>query len=393
MREICFTATQSEPTKVLLTTEDDNTFKASWEENDQVTLHSQTGLPITATYKGNNQFAASSSQSGVRNIRAVYPAGPLNFGNIRVQNGNNYNASYDIMASEYQNVDLSSNDATFLLDRKTAISYFHFTSELDSSEKVNSALICSSKNIVADEVEIDSSGNIKESIAPDYRVLISFSEGTNPSGNDFKLWFNTFPVFNATYSILVDTPNHILRMTNTGVNHNSGIIYVTNPHVPITAWKEKINPTDYNWEQVTGISNISVGDYIIIANNSSKYMSTASSRGPKIMGTDIQVLLIGKGVIENTYSLYTINIGQNMQSIGQQGQNVGYLYNDGLSSTINTQHELNDNSSWSISFVDGYANISNNSNQTQLIYNSNFRIGETNDSRKVRIFRKSSKKS
>ena len=111
------------------------------------------------------------------------------------------------------------------------------------------------------------------------------------------------------------------------------------------------------WQICSDISDLDIGDKIIITSkagdfalgttqNTSNRLAVAIDKGDNTatINDDVQVITLENGVVENTFAFYV---------------GTGYLYAPSSSSNhLKTRSDINENSSWSISFDDGYvANI------------------------------------
>ena len=122
---------------------------------------------------------------------------------------------------------------------------------------------------------------------------------------------------------------------------------------------EKDSPVETvaSWQICTDVSQLAVGDKIIIVaktgdfalgttqNTSNRSVaSIEKSDNTATINDDVQVITLENGVVENTFAFYV---------------GTGYLYAPSSSSNhLKTRSDINENSSWSISFDDGYvANI------------------------------------
>lgn len=111
------------------------------------------------------------------------------------------------------------------------------------------------------------------------------------------------------------------------------------------------------WQICSDISDLDIGDKIIITakagdfalgttQNTSNRLAVAIDKGDNTatINDDVQVITLENGVVENTFAFYV---------------GTGYFYAPSSSSNhLKTRSDINENSSWSISFDDGYvANI------------------------------------
>ena len=136
--------------------------------------------------------------------------------------------------------------------------------------------------------------------------------------------------------------------------------------------KDRQTETVGAWQICSDISDLDIGDKIIITakagdfalgttQNTSNRLAVAIDKGDNTatINDDVQVITLENGVVENTFAFYV---------------GTGYLYAPSSSSNhLKTRSDINENSSWSISFDDGYvANIvaQGESSRNVLMYNS-----------------------
>ena len=199
-------------TKATLTTEDEKYFKADWEDGDVISLTVSDSDPnidnttFTAKWAAENKSFVATVPSALKDktvsLTAEYPvdAETIMAADVRAQEGNEYNSSYDYMIGTIENVELSEN-ATIAaqMHRQTAIMYFHLTSNI--AEGIISA------RLTCDENEI----------------CAAYSDMT---ANDAILWFNVIPENYSGIELIVETEAHILTITNpNGLNLIAGHLY------------------------------------------------------------------------------------------------------------------------------------------------------------------------
>ncbi len=225
MVPVTFSAKVGAVTKVSLTPDaGDTSFTSAWEDGDGMKLSYENANDsdnkgiVDASYDAaNSKWSANlPTYKGMWSYVASYPAASaIPFGAARTQTGNAYNPAYDIMQGEFDVLDADAGkddvgkDIVFPMERLTAIQYFHFTSDLD--EKVYSATLSvgnSDDNIAATTVNINGSGALVVASGGAKSITLTFPVGSEPTANDFKLWFNVLPSGFTSMSIDIETASH-----------------------------------------------------------------------------------------------------------------------------------------------------------------------------------------
>ncbi len=219
-------------TKVSLTPDaDDSSFKASWDYLDRGSIQYSSKLVTSAknpaTWNGEsffvNFYPYAESPSNWK-YTLIYPETPKS-GQNRVQEGSKYNSEYDLMIGNaevtYANPGFYDNGDKIIFNmlRETGIAYFHIKSNLGEDETLVSATLTvdgGTKPIAYEKVSLHSfyysegfeySGNEYNSIN------LTFKEGTAPSANDFKLWFNVLPTKYNSSTLVIETTARKLTLT------------------------------------------------------------------------------------------------------------------------------------------------------------------------------------
>lgn len=226
-------------TKATLTpNEGETAFAAAWEKDtDAIGIYALVGEDYTENVKGiYNGSAFSANIKGTVGEDAIFSAaypysadGVIEFGQARKQNGGIYNSAYDVMFADGV-IGTLAQDATISLPmyRQSAIAYFHFTGDLSESETVQSATLTvtgkGENDLIAGGYMYDDSGI--EPVGEAGSITISFENGTNPSVNDFTLWFNVIPVEYTALKLEVETENYTLTVNNsTAGTYVAGKLY------------------------------------------------------------------------------------------------------------------------------------------------------------------------
>ncbi len=265
MVPVSFSAKVGAVTKVSLTPNgDDTAFTTAWEDGDGMKLsyenaNSQAGT-VDATYDAVNSKwnATLPNYKGLWCYVANYPvASSIPFGSARVQTGNTYNSSYDIMRGEYDVLDGNAgkddedNDIVFPMERLTAIQYFHFTSDLD--EKVYKATLSTDSDIAATTVDY-SAGALSVTADGSKSITLTFPVGYEPNARDFKLWFNVLPSTFTSMTIDIETASHTKHIERTiggGIGeYEAGKLYKVSGK--ITSWTTKVKGSAYTWATASG---------------------------------------------------------------------------------------------------------------------------------------------
>lgn len=227
MTHIRFSAVVNDTeTKATLTTEDEKTFKANWEVDDEMAIEA---LSLDADYDewgiaswNGTYFDLDILNSEVRGewtYSAYYPAKEnIAFGSARTQEGSAYNSLYDVMKGDatfedtYLGKDDSEENMVIPMTRLTSILYFHLKSDLDEP-LVSATLTVEGGDIAADAVAINN-GALEIGDGSN-TITITFEEGTAPNADDFCLWFNILPVQVSKLTLTVSTETKTATITNT----------------------------------------------------------------------------------------------------------------------------------------------------------------------------------
>ncbi len=218
MMNIRFSAVVNDAeTKATLTTEDDKTFTAAWENGDVMAVealsldadYDETGV---ATWNGSffDTNLPANETLGEWTYDGFYPAKTdIPFGSARVQSGSNYASAYDVMKGDvtYQNAllgkDPDGGNMVIPMTRLTSIVYFHLTSSLDEA-LASATLTVEGGDIAAETVSINN-GAVEAGSGESNSITITFADGTAPNAQDFRLWFNILPVQATSLTLTMTT--------------------------------------------------------------------------------------------------------------------------------------------------------------------------------------------
>lgn len=195
-------------TKATLTTEDENSFKAAWEESDKMEITVTSGSSaqlFPATWNGNFfEFGVPTDWAetvSTWKYEAYYPSKVIPFGSNRIQNGSQYASQYDAMQCEmatFENakcgLDSEGGHIVLPMTRVSSILYFHLTSDFEET-LASATLTVDEGTIAAETVAYDYEINAlaaKEGTGSN-TITLTFAEGTAPSAKDFCLWYNVIP--------------------------------------------------------------------------------------------------------------------------------------------------------------------------------------------------------
>ena len=226
-------------------------FQAAWENEDAISVYyltdDLTEGTVVATWNGSSFAAELPEYTGEWDYRAAYPIpdatdNHVDFGPNRTQKGNAYNSKYDVMigSAVAENADAgkddSGNDIIFQMDRKTAIAYFHFTSELD--EAVTSATLTVGGEGAAIASNSAYVSNFAWAAAEDCQsITITFPEEA-PNAQDFQLWFNVLPTIYESMTLTVETATKAFTISKSTIGE-----YVTGKLYKVKksgiAWTDK----------------------------------------------------------------------------------------------------------------------------------------------------------
>ena len=308
--------------------QDETLFTAAWEKADSIGIYATDGDNVDSNAKGkydsdDKAFSATFTNcthaSHMWSYYAYYPYvdtvdaennATVPFGSARTQKGNAYNSAYDIMAADEflymeesatadPGKDDKGNSIVFAMHRLTAIAYFHFTTTAAAkSEKVLSVTLSATpsvaeKPLAADEVSLFY-GNTSEKkhscvakTGAANSIKITYDPATAPTAADFKAWFNVLPGIFSDVKIAIETENYTATITRTGdVLYEAGKLYKVSTSIKESKWQEKA-PAEKKWIRITSLSNITEGDYVIVAKTSTKtgYLPSATTSQAPIYTT------------------------------------------------------------------------------------------------------------
>lgn len=246
-------------TKATLTTEDEAMFKSAWEGGDRIGIEykSEKGSgTVEALWKGSAFETAITGEKSNWSYSAVYPAPSgetqsTPFGTNRYQKGNSYNSRYDLMKGSatadgaVPGKTSDGKDIVFNMDRQTGIVYFHLTTtapEVKDEKVISATLSVEGGDIACDEVKVNNYAGGYDTSAAKYNwINIFFEDGTAPTAEDFKVWFNLLPTSFSKMTLHVETENHILDMRYDAKGEfAAGRLYKTVREVPAERWGRKI---------------------------------------------------------------------------------------------------------------------------------------------------------
>jgi len=252
--EVNFGAESVNPsTKATLTpNEGETAFVAAWENTDCIKIkYENDNKPagegiVDGLWNGSSFSSTLPSYKGMWSYDAVYPAydenNKVDFGSARTQKGNAYNSAYDLMeASEIvenadQGKDNSGKDIVLHFVRKTAIAYFHFTS--DNTEEITKATLSVEGGYISNsDVTVNESMEFAfaENTDADKSIVLTFPEEA-PKADDFTLWFNVDPTDYTSMTLTVETANKTYTITkSTSGSYVAGRLY-------------KVTKNDVEWE-------------------------------------------------------------------------------------------------------------------------------------------------
>ena len=274
-------------TKATLTPDEGETaFQAAWEKGDKIAIeYTYVDAGKTETVPGTWDASALKFSAELTDLttgdevlemkyQASYPYSEteyVDFGSARTQTGNAYNSVYDLMVAEPVTVtakpglDKSGNAIVFPMQRKTAIAYFHFTS--DNTEAITKATLKvegEGAAIAAEKVRMDPTGM-------DYETGLSeiVLTTTGQKADDFTLWFNVLPTTYTKMTLTVETATKTFTISNTkGGSYTAGKLYKVKK---VVSWTDKggsVTPSEKvsvinveNVNAVKAMGNGSYGDY------------------------------------------------------------------------------------------------------------------------------------
>lgn len=276
-------------TKATLTTEDEKTFKAAWEEGDKMEIsvsgNGHIDYLFSATRKGSYfEFDIPSdwTEEGTWGYGAYYPSKTgVPFGANRVQNGSNYASQYDVMLHEYSTFanskcgyDSKGDHVVLPMSRVTSILYFHLTSDLEETLQ-SATLTVEGGDIAAETLAYNDSESkfvASEGSQTFNTITLTFVEGTAPSAKDFCLWYNILPVDATGLTLTVTTTSgKTATLTNTtGKTYAAGKL---NKIVKSVTWEEGAK----YYVKVTKDEDLKNGTYLIVSEDET--MSVAFNGG------------------------------------------------------------------------------------------------------------------
>lgn len=238
--------------------ESEKTFKAAWEDKDQIgiTAESLKGDDIqeddnlcgkrengvfSTTFQNcteaadlwyyNAYYPYTDNTLGYKNCQIVIP-----FGGDRIQYGNYYNSAYDIMAASIEmigtdlqpGVDENGDKIVFNMKRMTAIAYFHFTTTAEAkTDKVLSVTLSATSSKELEPLAANGAvlyygteSTTKHSLGfhdgATNSIKITYDSATAPTAADFKAWFNVLPGTFSNVKLVIETENYTAEIARTG---------------------------------------------------------------------------------------------------------------------------------------------------------------------------------
>lgn len=344
----------SEVTKATLTPDDDDAnFEAAWEDNDAM----KVACFMENVYMGdfdaiwNGNTFASTNASDFFDVEcdflAVYPAyddkGDILFGSERVQNGNEYNGTYDVMLSQKKTMILEEGKTfIFNMDRQTAIAYFHLTSSLPSNEKVVSATLSVNEDELAGSINFNEGTFTPEKSANS--ITLTFTDA--PSIDDLQLWFNVFPGTYSGLKLEVETENHTLTIQNSkSVTYEAGKLYKVVANAT-AKYEEKEDPDGDRFIKVASDCADWAGHYLIVYENDGKMLAFNSSLSDlDVVKNTVEVTADENGDItfdENTAKL-VFEIEKMTGGYSIKASNGKYIYGTSGSNKLNANQTASAN--------------------------------------------------
>lgn len=232
-------------TKATLTPdEEDAVFASAWETGDELSVEymnfaDEVSDVVSASWNGKSfDTVIKNGSKGEWSYDAVYPApaqdNSVDFGSSRTQKGNSYSSKYDLMESDaIVCTDAEAgktNDGEpvkFQMNRQTGIAYFHFKSSLTEETVVSATLSVESGYIASSSVKVNDYSKGYDLSTKDLNsITLTFDEGTAPTADDFKLWFNVLPTDYTSLTLAVETTGHTATITNaTAGKYEAGQLY------------------------------------------------------------------------------------------------------------------------------------------------------------------------
>lgn len=261
--EVSLDATLPESRAQIAVDETNGRFSGAWEATDAMTLYANSET-AQFTYDAASKVFKGQLTDATQDwtYQAVYPyveTTPLNipFGAARTQKGNNFNGAYDPLVSApvtHPNSAPGKNPqgeaVTFGLNRLTAILAVTFTTDdaTVKGEKVKSvALTADGKTIAAKSFDIDKTAETGALNAAEQSstITLSYEEGTEPTAESFKAYFNVPAATYGKLSAVVTTEGHTASLDlSTGVELTVGeLAYGTRAVSTWTALEPAAAPT------------------------------------------------------------------------------------------------------------------------------------------------------
>lgn len=265
-------------TKATLTTEDEKSFKAAWEEGDKMDITVTSGSSVQifpATWNGNFfEFEVPTEWAETVSTwyyEAYYPSKVIPFGSNRIQNGSQYASQYDAMQCEmatFKNakcgLDSEGGHIVLPMTRVSSILYFHLTSDLEET-LASATLTVDEGTIAAETVAYDYEINAlaAEEGTGSNTITLTFAEGTAPSAKDFCLWYNVIPGKTTGMTLTITTTS---GKTAT-LSNPSGKTYLAgklNKVVKTGLTWVNPQPAEKYYVKVTSTAELTDGDYLIV---------------------------------------------------------------------------------------------------------------------------------
>lgn len=260
-------------TKATLTPNaEDTEFAAAWEDGEEMVLNALSvdadfDHEATATWDGSEKefsadFGAVELPTGSYEwlYEAWYPAkADIPFGSNRVQNGNNYNSSYDIMYGSLEvpngkiGKDGSEKPIVVGMNRLTGIAYFHITGGPD--EDVLGATLTTNEDLAAETVTIAAGGASLTPTTGKKTIALSFSSA--PNAQDFKLWFNVLPGDYTGLTLTIYTATKKATISAASISFEAGKLRKVKKN--ISTWTSQLYYT-----KVTAVGGLTDDNYLIV---------------------------------------------------------------------------------------------------------------------------------
>lgn len=284
-------------------------FTTRWTDGDRMGIRYKyddgEGYNTQATYSNGTFSSKLPEATGTWFYYAYYPYQAADnatshyvdipFDAERVQNGNEFNSSYDIMCAEaldFENAEQGKTDdgkdISFSMVRQTALLYFHFTSPDVDEPLTKATLSVEGDPIAADTYSLYYYGNNLDNSTygtswtsgDSQSITLTFTNA--PSSKDFTLWFNILPSVEGlrengvkNMKLVVETANKTLTLTAPAEEMYlpGNISKIEKLDVASTNWKDKETPTPPVttpvYEKVTSALTDWSGDYLIVYEDAS----------------------------------------------------------------------------------------------------------------------------